>query len=46
MKTSSNTPPRHITTVMYNIMERLFNSVTEKLKVVPFVSAFHTLKFL
>jgi len=32
--------------VVYNLMECLFNSVTEKLKVAQFVSAFHTLKFL
>jgi hypothetical protein len=32
--------------VMYNLMELLFNSVTEKLKLGSFLSAFSTLKFL
>jgi len=32
--------------VVYNLMERLFNNVTEKLKVAQFVSAFCTLKIL
>ena len=31
--------------VVYNLMQRLFNNVTEKLKVAQFVSAFHTLIF-
>jgi len=32
--------------VVYDLMERLYNSITEKLKIGPFVSAFCTLKFL
>jgi len=32
--------------VLYSLMERLFNNITQKLKVGPFVHVFRTLKFL
>jgi len=32
--------------VVYDLVERLYSNITEKLKIGPFVSAFCTLKFL
>ena len=45
MKTSRNTPQRHITAYCIQFNGRLFNNITEKLKVGLFVCAFRTLKF-